>query len=66
MSNGKNRSLTQERLLTLQDIAGHLRISLKTARRWIDSGELAAFKIGRQWRISETDLRKFLRERWKG
>jgi excisionase family DNA binding protein len=35
-------------------------------RRWIDDGELAAYKLGRQWRISELDLKHFLRERWNG
>ncbi|MHC4984147.1 MAG: hypothetical protein ACYTF6_13390 [Planctomycetota bacterium] len=27
---------------------------------------LAAYKLGRQWRISDKDLKHFLRERWNG
>ena len=57
---------TADRLLTIQDVADRLRLHAKTVRRWIDGGELPAFRLGRQWRIDQRDLRKFLRERWSG
>ena len=56
---------TEERLLTIPEVADRLRVNQKTVRRWIDMGELAAYKLGRQWRISERDLRNFLNERWQ-
>ena len=43
-----------------------LRVDQKTIRRWIDAKELPAFKLGRQWRISEQNLRQFLQIRWQG
>lgn len=57
---------TPDRLLTIQDVADRCRVATKTVRRWIDGKELAAFKLGHQWRISEKDLKHFLRERWNG
>lgn len=57
---------TLDRLLTIQDIADRCQVATKTVRRWIDAGELAAYKLGRQWRIADKDLKHFMRERWNG
>ncbi len=43
-------------LLTIADVAHHCRVSQKTIRRWIASGELVAHRLGRQWRIAQNDL----------
>ncbi len=53
-------------LLTIAEVADRLRVNQKTIRRWIDSRELPAFKLGRQWRISEQGLRRFLQMRRQG
>ncbi len=53
-------------LLTIAEVADRLRVNEKTVRRWIDTQELPAFKLGRQWRISEQGLRRFLRMRQQG
>ena len=55
-----------KRLLSIADVAERCRVSEKTIRRWIAVGDLAAHKLGRQWRISEDDLRRFMRDRWHG
>ena len=52
---------TQDPLLTIPEIAEADHVNPKTVRRWIKSGELAAYKLGRQWRISERDHRCFRR-----
>lgn len=57
---------TQDRLLTIQDVADECRVSTKTVRGWIKSKEIAAYKLGRQWRIADKDRKHFLRERWNG
>ncbi len=57
---------TPDRLLTIQDVSDRCQVATKTVRRWIKGNELAAFRLGRQWRISEKDLKHFLRERWNG
>ena len=51
---------------SIMDVATGLGISDKTVRRWIKSSELTAHQIGRQWRISKTDLETFLKLRRGG
>lgn len=53
---------TPERLLTIKDVATFCRVSEKTVRRWIDTRDLAAAKLGAQWRIRPRDLDLFVRE----
>lgn len=55
-----------DRLLTVAEVAERCRVDPKTVRRWIATKELAAHKLGRVWRVSERDLRRFLSERWSG
>ena len=50
-------------LLTIPQTAEHLQVSTKSVRRWIESGELVAHRIGRQLRISWSDLQAFVRMR---
>lgn len=47
-------------LLTIDQTAEHLQVSSKTVRRWIKNGELVAYRIGRQLRISDADLSAFI------
>lgn len=51
-------------LLTMEQVANSLGVSLKTVYRWIDSGELPVSLIGkRTYRIFERDLIKFVYSR---
>ena len=50
-------------LLTIKQTAEHLQVSTKTICRWIKSGNLIAYRIGRQWRISESNLKAFIKMR---
>ncbi|MAF13635.1 MAG: excisionase [Parcubacteria group bacterium] len=51
-------------LLTMEQVAKRLGVSLKTVYRWIDSGELPVSQIGkRTYRIFERDLVKFIYSR---
>ncbi len=52
-----------ERLLTIPEAAELLHVSIKTIRRWIESGDLAAAKLGMQWRIRPQDVARFVRDR---
>ena len=47
-------------LLTINQVAETLQVSPRTVRRWIDAGSLQHYKLGRQIRIAERDLRLFL------
>lgn len=51
-------------LLTMEEVAKRLGVSLKTVYRWIDAGELPVSLIGeRTYRIFERDLIKFVYSR---
>lgn len=50
-------------LYTVAEVANLLKVSIKTVRRWIDADELVAHRLGRQLRITESDLSAFLRQR---
>lgn len=51
-----------DRILTIEDVAKVMKVSLKTVYRWIGSGQLPAAKIGyKTYRVFERDLIKFLR-----
>ena len=48
------------RFLTLQEAADLLQVSKRTLHRMAQRNELPAFKVGRQWRIQESELIKFI------
>jgi excisionase family DNA binding protein len=50
----------QLNLLTLQEAAIYARVSISTVRRWVRTGELPVYHAGRQKRVNETELVKFL------
>lgn len=58
----KARISDQPRLLSIQDVADHLAISIKSVRRLIAGGGLHTHRIGRTIRVSEEDLRLYLTE----
>ena len=53
-------------LLSVQETAEHLQLSVKTIRRKIAAGELPAHRLGRLLRVSEDDLRLFKLQRRVG
>src|SRR5918997_4309297 len=52
----------EDRHLALSEVAGLMGVSERTVRRWIKSGRLKAYKPGRDYRIPETALRRFIEE----
>jgi len=52
----KSQPRATARMLSVDDVATQLDISLKTVRRMIASGELRVHRIGRSIRISEADF----------
>ena len=47
----------------VEQIADLLQLSPKSVRRLIKRGELRAYRVGRQLRVSQEDLRAFLMQR---
>jgi putative molybdopterin biosynthesis protein len=49
-----------KKFYTIDEIAGLLKISYLTVFRWVKAEKITAYKIGKQYRIEEADLNKFL------
>ncbi len=45
---------------TVKEICDILDISYRTVLKYVESGRLKGVKIGRNWRISERNLQKFI------
>jgi len=55
----------QPDMLTPDEVADLLRVTLHTVARWRREGQLKAFTIGRIVRIQKDDLRTFLQDAYK-
>lgn len=51
-----------DRLYTTEQVAKLLQIHPLTVLKYINSGKLRAVKLGRVYRVTETNLQKFLEE----
>lgn len=46
--------------LSLSEVADYLGVCVRTVRREIDRGRLPAFRVGRNLRISLSELRRYI------
>ncbi len=53
----------REELLSAEEVADRVGVSIYTVWRWIKQGKLRAFKPGREYRVREADLEEFLAAR---
>jgi len=47
-------------LYTVKEVKDILKVSRRTLYNYIKSGDLTAVKVGKYWRIRESDLQEFL------
>lgn len=52
-------------LMTLEEVAAHLRIGKRTAYQWAKDGRIPAFKVGQAWRFDRADIDRWV-EKQKG
>ncbi|HJS27000.1 MAG TPA: helix-turn-helix domain-containing protein [Actinomycetota bacterium] len=52
-----------DRLLTVAEVAATMRVSNMTVYRLIKTGELAALRVGKNYRIRESDVDGYLADR---
>ena len=52
----------REQLMTPKQAAERLIVSEKTVKDWLRAGTLKGIKVGRLWRIRESDLQEFLKD----
>jgi excisionase family DNA binding protein len=55
----------ERRLMTLEEVAEHLRIGKRTTYGWAKSGKLPGFKVGGTWRFDRADIDTWV-EKQKG
>ena len=48
-------------ILTLKKLQELLHIGKNTALRLVQSGEIEAFRVGNQWRITKESIQKYIR-----
>ena len=52
--------MDRDELLTPEEVAAILRVSPKSIRKWLKEGTLQGIKVGRLWRIKESELKAAL------
>ncbi len=58
MSNG---DMSEAKFLTVAEVAATMRVSKMTVYRLLHSGELPAVRVGRSFRVVESDVNDYLR-----
>ena len=59
----KELSVRDERLLTVEETARTLSISVRTLRRRIEAGDMPVIRDGRMVRVQPQDLRRYIATR---
>ncbi len=54
-------TLTEPTMLTVEEIARRLNTTPNTVNRFIRTGLLPGYKVGREWRVEPADFEEFLR-----
>jgi excisionase family DNA binding protein len=60
---GKRRPFVGDRLLTVAEVAATMRVSNMTVYRLIKDGDLPALRVGKNYRIRESDVDAYLSDR---
>jgi len=58
-----NIEQTELRFMTLADAAAALQVSKRTILRMIQKGQVPALKVGGQWRIRESQLKRWAEQK---
>ncbi len=56
----KDHRMIEDTLLTPIQVAERLQLQERTVTRWLRTGYLSGFKLGKEWRVSSEDLRSFI------
>ncbi|MBP9827862.1 helix-turn-helix domain-containing protein [Patescibacteria group bacterium] len=52
----------ESKFYTSQELSKVLKVNIMTIYRYIKAGKLQAYKIGKEYRIAETEFTRFLNE----
>lgn len=54
--------MTIEKVYTSEEVAEMLKVDIKSVQAWLRKGHIGGIKLGKIWRITETDLNNFIEE----
>lgn len=60
--NSSTGDIADAQFLTVAEVAAMMRVSKMTVYRLVHSGELPAVRVGRSFRVRETDANDYLRK----
>jgi excisionase family DNA binding protein len=49
-----------EPLYTVEETAEYLKLKLRTVRAFLTAGKIKGVKVGREWRVPESDLQAYI------
>ena len=52
--------MIKENYYTIEEVSNTLKVAYLTVYRWIKSGKLKAYQVGRLYRITEANLKTFV------
>ncbi|MEI2821171.1 MAG: helix-turn-helix domain-containing protein [Marmoricola sp.] len=52
--------ISEVKFLTVAEVAAVMRVSKMTVYRFVHSGQLAAVRVGRSFRVSEEEVNKYI------
>jgi PTS system nitrogen regulatory IIA component len=55
--------MTDDDILTIEDVAKYLRVSERTVYDWAQKGEIPSGKIGTVWRFKKSEIEKWVNDR---
>lgn len=58
-----NTNMTEDQYYSINEVAKILKVAYLTVYRWVQSKKLLAVKAGKQYRIKNEDLKRFLNTR---
>ena len=51
-----------ERIYTPEEVAELLSVTPKTVKDWLRAGKLKGSKLGKLWRVQDSDIQRFMEE----
>ena len=52
--------MVEEKYYALKEVASLLKVTYMTVFRWVKTGKIEAYKVGKQFRIKQEDIKKFI------
>lgn len=60
--NQEPENTVPEKWVNLEDIAGHLSLSIDTVRAWVKEGKLPVYRAGKRYKFKISEVDEWVRE----